>query len=86
MILVFYVSLPSLRDHDVKFLYATFFGGRKQAHDNESLSLLLNSSLVPKNSIPGNFTHKKHFGRVGMIALVKNASSFFMFSLCRSCL
>ena len=59
MILVFlYVSLPSLRDHDVKFLYATFFGGRKPAHDNESLSLLLNSSLVPKNSIPGNFTRK----------------------------
>ena len=48
-----HVSLPSLRDHDVKFLYATFFGGRKPAHDNEFLSLLLNSSLVPKNSIPG---------------------------------
>ena len=59
MILVFlYVSLPSLHDHDLKFFYATFFGGRKPAHDNESLSLLSNSSLVPKNSIPGNFTRK----------------------------
>ena len=59
MILVFlYVSLPSLHDHDVKFFYATFFGGRKPAHDDEFFSLLLNLSLVSKNSIPGKFTHK----------------------------
>ena len=30
----FYISLPSLHDHDVKMAHFTFYGGRKQATTN----------------------------------------------------
>ena len=37
----FYISLPSLHDHDVKMAHFTFYGGRKQATTNfPSLSKL----------------------------------------------
>ena len=35
--LFLYTSLPSLHDHNVKFLYATFYGGRKHTTANSSL-------------------------------------------------
>ena len=38
-ITLLYFSLPSLREHDVKFPIFTFYGGRKQAATNFSLSL-----------------------------------------------
>ena len=40
-----YMSLPSLHDCDVKKPNFTFFGGRKQAHD-ECFFLFLNLSVV----------------------------------------
>ena len=48
---VWYISLPSLHDHDVNFLMRRVMETWK--HVDEILSLFLTLSAVPKNSTPG---------------------------------
>ena len=63
-----YISLPPLQEYDVKMSNFTFYGGRKQATTNFSLSLSRNFGAVPKKSTPGKFAHFWHFKRTGINA------------------
>ena len=61
-----YISLPSLRDYDVKMPNCKFYGGRKQATTN--LFFSLNLSAVLKKSTPGKFAYTCHFQQIGINA------------------
>ena len=50
----FYISLPSLHDHDVKMLNFMFYRARKQAATKFSF-LCLNLDEALRNSTPGEF-------------------------------
>ena len=53
------ISLPSLKNYDVKMPNFTFYGENKS--DDELFFLFLNLSPVPKKSAPGEFTYIRHF-------------------------
>ena len=50
-----YISLPSLKNYDVKMPNFTFYGEHKS--DDELLFLFLNLSPVPEKSTPGQFAY-----------------------------
>ena len=64
-----FISLPSLHDHDVKMSNFTFYRERKQATTNFSFSFLTwVVHGVPKKSTPGKFAYILHFWRPGINA------------------
>jgi len=54
-----YISLPSLKNYDVKMPNFTFYGEHKS--DDELFFPFLNLSPVPKKSTPGKFAYVRHF-------------------------
>ena len=54
-----YISLPSLKNYDVKMPNFTFY--EEQKSDDELFVLFLNLIPVPKKSTPGKFAYNRHF-------------------------
>ena len=72
-----YISLPLLRDYDVKMPSFTFYGGRITS-DDKLFFLFLNLSAVPKKSTPGKLAYMSYFQGIELKRdkVGKNANSF----------
>ena len=58
-----YISLPLLRDHEMKMPSFMFYGGRKTSN-HKLFFLFLNLSAVPKKSTPGKLAYISYFQRI----------------------
>ena len=67
---LWYINLPSMHEHVVKFPYARSSGEPKHTTAN-FFSLFLHLSAVPKNSTQGKFAYICHFQRIGIINVTK---------------